>query len=48
MDTKKVTITFTIPAEWDADAFILEVVGSYDDMAGENAEAVSYVARSVA
>lgn len=41
---QKFTITFFIPGEWDANDFIAELTGAYDDMAGrEAAEQVEYV-----
>lgn len=34
MNKQEVTITFTIPAEWDKEDFVYEVIGCYSDMAG--------------
>ena len=43
MTTSKVTIEFTIPSEWDTQDFVAELVGCYDEWAGEGkGEQVEY------
>jgi hypothetical protein len=43
MTTSKVTIEFTIPSEWDTEDFVAELVGCYDEWAGEGmGEQVEY------
>lgn len=43
MKTSKVTIEFTIPNEWDTRDFVSELVGCYDEWAGEGmGEQVEY------
>ena len=43
MTTSKVAIEFTIPNEWDTDDFIMELLGCYDEWAGEGkGEQVEY------
>jgi hypothetical protein len=35
MKTQKVLMEFTIPNEWDTQDFVAELVGCYDEWAGE-------------
>lgn len=43
MDTRKVVIEFTYPSEWDTRDFVAELVGCYDEWAGEGvSEQVEY------
>lgn len=44
---KQVTVTFAIPSDWDADSFIMELAGAYDDANSEAAEQVEYVVSEV-
>jgi len=49
METRKeLTVSFSIPGEWDAEAFIQELAGAYDDADREAAEQVDYLVLSVA
>ncbi len=43
MNTRKVVMEFTIPSEWDTQDFVAELVGCYDEWAGEGmGEQVEY------
>jgi len=44
---KQVTVTFAIPGDWDAEDFIMELAGAYDDANGEAAEQVEYTVDTV-
>lgn len=44
---KQVTVTFAIPGDWDADDFIMELAGAYDEANGEAAEQVEYTVDTV-
>lgn len=39
---QKVTIQFTIPADWDTDGFVSEVTGSVADAIGDDADIVEF------
>jgi hypothetical protein len=43
---KQVTVTFAIPEDWDAEDFIMELAGAYDDANREAAEQVEYTVDS--
>jgi len=49
METRKqITVSFSIPGDWNAEDFILVLMGCYDDMEGrENAEQVDYLVDSI-
>lgn len=48
METRKdITVSFSIPGDWDAEAFIQELAGAYDDANREAAEQVDYLVLSV-
>lgn len=48
METRKeLTVSFSIPSDWDAETFIRELAGAYDDANREDAEQVDYLVLSV-
>lgn len=48
METRKeLTVSFSIPGDWDAETFIRELAGAYDDANREDAEQVDYLVLSV-
>lgn len=44
---KQVTVTFAIPGHWDAEDFIMELAGAYDEANREAAEQVEYTVDTV-
>lgn len=44
---KQVTVTFAIPGDWDAEDFIMELAGAYDEANREAAEQVEYTVDTV-
>jgi hypothetical protein len=43
---KQVTVTFAIPADWNAEDFMMELAGAYDEANREAAEQVEYTVDS--
>ena len=43
---QQVTVTFAIPEDWNAEDFMMELAGAYDDANREAAEQVEYTVDS--
>ncbi len=44
---KQITVTFAVPADWDAQEFVAELGGAFDEANHEAAEQVEYTVDSV-
>jgi len=44
---KQITVSFSVPGDWNADEFMLELAGAYDEANREAAEQVDYLVENV-